>query len=104
MGKQMAKASKYTDEFKRAAVGLLENRGSRTVEQVADDVGVTKGQLYTWRSQLSGSSKKKGFSRNERSASDLEAEVLRLKKELDRVSKERELLKKSIAFFVKENG
>ena len=31
---------KYSEEFKRDAVGLMRNRGERTVAQVADDLGV----------------------------------------------------------------
>jgi|SRR5690606_10541604 len=102
MGIQMAKRQKYSEEFKREAVGLMENRGTRSVDRVADDIGVATSQLYAWRSQF-GTQKGTGVKSNETSQ-DLRAEVVRLKKELERVSKERELLKKSIAFFVKENG
>src|SRR5690606_16486657 len=89
----------YNEEFKREAVRLMESRGSRTVEHVAADLGVGEGQLYKWRQQYGTSSSSRGGP-----PVDLAAESKRLKKELERALKERELLKKSIAFFVKENG
>jgi len=103
MGIQMAKRQKYSEEFKREAVALMENRGARSVEQVADDVGVATSQLYAWRSQF-GKQKPAGKKPDGGSSEELRTENIRLKKELERVTKERELLKKSIAFFVKEDG
>ena len=102
MGIQMAKRQKYNDDFKREAVRLMENRGSKSVDAVADDLGIATSQLYTWRSKFGDTGSAKGS--NDTQAEELRAENLRLKRELERVSKERELLKKSIAFFVKENG
>jgi len=68
---------------------------------VADDLGVAASQLYAWRSKFGGTGSAKGSNEAQEA---LRAENIRLKRELERVSKERELLKKSIAFFVKENG
>jgi|SRR5690606_11895552 len=102
MGVQMSKGRKYSDEFKREAVALMENRGSRSIGQVASDIGVSKSLLYGWRERFKNLAE--GKASNGQSVEDLRAENLHLKKELDRVQKERELLKKSIAFFVKENG
>lgn len=102
MGVQMVKRQKYSDEFKREAVRLMENRGSRSIDQVADDVGVSTSQLYAWREKYGLA--KGPISREAAETNELQAEIVRLKRELERVTKERELLKKSIAFFVKENG
>ena len=104
MGVQMTKGRKHSNEFKRDAVALMENRGDRTIDQVADDLGVSASQLYAWRSRVGRPRKRPTAGKPSASTEELEAEVQRLKKELDRVGKERELLKKSIAFFVKENG
>lgn len=102
MGVQMVKKQKYSDEFKREAVRLMENRGGRSVDQVADDVGVSTSQLYAWRNKYGSGNVTRGSA--EAPSDELKTEILRLKRELERVTKERELLKKSIAFFVKENG
>ena len=37
---------KHTAEFKRDAVRMMRNRGSRTVAQIADDLGVNPNQLH----------------------------------------------------------
>lgn len=96
---KVSNGKKYNEEFKREAVRLMESRGSRTIEQIADDIGVGAGQLYKWRQQYGGVASTKAAV-----VVDLAAENKRLKKELEQALKERELLKKSIAFFVKENG
>ena len=98
----MAKSKNYNMTFKREAIRLMENRGERSVEQVADDIGVHFSQLYKWRKEL-GLDGKSAPAERERAA-ELEAENKRLKRQLEQALKERELLKKSIAFFVKENG
>jgi transposase-like protein len=37
-----AKQKYYTDDFKRDAVRLMENRGKRTILQIADDLGINE--------------------------------------------------------------
>ena len=78
MGIQMVKRQKYDDDFKLEAIRLMENRGSKSVDAVADDLGVATSQLYAWRSKLGGSGGAKGS--NESQAEELRAENLRLKK------------------------
>lgn len=87
----MAKRQKYNDDFKREAVRLMENRGSKSVDRVVDDLGVSTSQLYAWRSKFGGGGGVKGA--NESQSEELQAEVVRLKGELERVTRERELLK-----------
>jgi hypothetical protein len=41
-------------EFKREVVGLMENRGARSAEQVVDDVGVATSQLRACRGTRPG--------------------------------------------------
>ena len=98
----LANRKKHSEEFKREAVRLMETRGERSVEQVADDIGIHASQLYHWRGKY-GQADRAGASEKP-SADELAAENRRLKKTLERTQKERELLKKTIAFFVRENG
>ena len=98
----LANRKTHSEEFKREAVRLMESRGERSVEQVADDLGLHSSQLYKWRGRY-GQTHRAGASQKP-NADELAAENRRLRKELERTQKERELLKKSIAFFVKENG
>jgi transposase-like protein len=46
------KRKKHSEEFKREAVRLLENRGERTVADVAASVGVAENLLHAWKRKL----------------------------------------------------
>lgn len=92
---------KYSREFKLEAVRLVVEQG-RTVGDVAESLGVSRSMLQRWKSQL----KLEGtlaFPGNGRpSAAD--EEVRRLRKELARVTQERDILKKVTAYFAKEQS
>ena len=92
------KKERRTKEFKLEAIRLVEARGERSVAAVADDLGVRPNQLYVWRRELEHELTAK---RNDKGES-LEQENRRLRKELERVKIEREILKKAAAFFAKE--
>jgi transposase len=96
----MAKRKKYTEEFKREAVRLLESRGERTISDVAESIGVGENQLHAWRKQHGAAA---AVARKERGGETPEEELKRLRRELAQTRQERDLLKKSIAFFVKDS-
>jgi len=73
---------RYSDEFKIDAVAQVTERGY-SVKEVAERLGVSTKSLYTWMAQ---------FTKPQRQT-DQEAEVRRLKKELARVTEERDILK-----------
>ena len=95
----MATRKRYTDEFKRRAVGMLKARGHRSVADVADDLGVNAGQLHRWAKQLGEQTPAKEGP----SAEELAAEVKRLRKQVEKLETEKAILKKAAAFFAKEN-
>ncbi|MFY0679754.1 MAG: IS3 family transposase [Thalassovita sp.] len=74
---------RYSDEFKIDAVAQVTER-SYSVMEVAERLGVSTKSLYTWMAQ---------FSKPQRQT-DQEAEVRRFKKELARVTEERDILGK----------
>ena len=82
---------KFTPEFKAEAVALVEASGGNIV-QVAKELGVYDSTLGNWvrqfREQAEGA-----LSGEER------AEIRDLKRELDRVTRERDILAKAVAFF-----
>ena len=82
----------FSDEFKRDAVAQLTERGYRVAE-VSQRLGVSQHSLYAW---------KKTFSKPSGSDGDQAAEIRRLKKELARVTEERDILKKATAYFAKD--
>ena len=47
----MKKRTSYSDEFKRQAVGLLENR-DQSATDLARELGVRQNQLYKWREEI----------------------------------------------------
>ena len=92
------KRNQHTEEFKREAVRLMQSRGERTVGDVARGLGVTSGDLHRWRDKHGGAAQAK-----EAPAETVEQENKRLRKEVERLRLEREILKKAAAFFAKEN-
>jgi transposase len=95
----MGKRKKYTDDFKRDAVRMMRNRGTRTVAEVADDLGVPANHLHRWAKLLDADAVAK---RNEQGET-LEDEVRRLRKENERLRMEKAILKKAAAFFAKDS-
>jgi transposase len=88
----------YTDEFKAGAVRLVLDEG-KTLAEVARDLDLTASALNGWakRARANRSGGKTG------PTSDQLAELATLKKELRVVTQERDILKKAVAFFAKEN-
>eukprot|EP00873_Tetraselmis_striata_P030568 jgi/Tetstr1/450832/TSEL_037868.t1 len=86
----------FSDEFKRNAVAQITELGY-PVAEVSKRLGVSPHSLYAW---------KKKFSKPAGSSdADQAAEIRRLKKELARVTEERDILKKATAYFAKDaNG
>jgi transposase len=94
------KRQRFTKEFKQEAVRLL-RQADKPAAEIALELGVRRNQLYKWRDEI----EKKGgsaFSGPGRKPLDQESEVSRLRRELERVKEERDILKKAAAYFAKE--
>ncbi|PZX09556.1 transposase [Palleronia aestuarii] len=74
-------SSKFSDEFKRDAVAQITERGY-PVREVSDRLGVSPYSLYAW----------KKFAKASSGEAEKDTEIRRLKKELARVSEERDIL------------
>ena len=94
----MAKRKRHTEEFKREAVAAVESRGNRSIEDVARGLGVAPGLMYQWRKKY-GADVRRG-----ENGETLEREVARLRQENLGLRKDRDTLKKSIAFFVRDRS
>ena len=95
MAKTKPKA--YPVEFKESAVKLaIESK--QPVAQTAKELGITKTTLYTWVDKYS-----KPKESTVRTDEHLYDELKKLKKDLARVTRERDLLKKAAAYFAKES-
>lgn len=87
----MGKAN-FSDDFKRDAVLQITERGY-PVAEVSKRLGVSPHSLYAWKKRFAGASN---------SGDDKDSEIRRLKRELARVTEERDILKKATAYFVKD--
>jgi transposase len=95
----MTERREYTQEFKQEAVRLSSSAG-QTVATVARDLGVTPAILYRWRAE-SRQHGEQAFPGHGNLA-EPEAEVHTLRQELERVTRERDILKKALAIFSQE--
>lgn len=92
----------YTAEFKREALRLCEQPGA-SVERIAQELGVSGHSLYKWRRHAQERGEL-AFPGNGKIALTAEQqENVRLKKELERVKQERDILKKAIGLFARES-
>lgn len=86
----------YTAEFKEEAVRLALR--SPSISDVADNLGIPKATLHTW---VKADPSQKDSSKEELLA--LSTEFKALKKELNQVKEEREILKKAAVYFARES-
>lgn len=96
----MGKSRKqYTDEFKLNAVRMMRDRGTRTVAQVADDLGVAPNLLHRWGKKFD----KDAVAKRNAEGETVDQEVRRLRKEVEQLRMEKAILKKAAAFFAKDS-
>jgi transposase len=87
---------RYPKEFRRDAAALVIDQ-QRTVADVARELGVVEQTLGNWVRQ-------ERIDRGERegTTTEMREENARLRREVKRLTTERDLLKRSVAFWVKE--
>jgi transposase len=93
------KRRQYTEEFKREAVGLVTNQGYGVTE-AARHLGIHANRLGKWKRQIERHPPGR-LGRNGHRSSEHE-ELLRLRKEHQRLRMERAILKKAALFFANE--
>ena len=84
--------SNFSEDFKRDAVRQITERGY-PVAEVSQRLGVSQHSLYEW---------KKKFAASNANGNDEAVEIWRLKKEVARVTVERDILKKAAAYFARD--
>lgn len=87
---------KFTADFKREAVRLLE-RGGKPVSQLALELGVARNRLYKWRDAIAtdGDLAFRGSGRR----SPQQQELAQLRRQVARLEQENTILKKATAYF-----
>jgi transposase len=93
--KKQAEATprKYDEAFKREAVRLWRSSG-RSAETTARELGISAFNLYKWGRGGAGT-RAAGALRPPESKEELQAEVVRLQRELARITDQRDILKKA---------
>ena len=95
---RVGRPSKYPPEFRRDAVALVLDE-QRSIADVGRSVGVNEGTLGNWvRLARIERGEREGITANERD------ELLELRDEVVQLRMERDLLKRSMAFWVRESG
>lgn len=93
----MAKRKRFTQEFKQQAVRMMAG-SDRSPADIARELGIHRNQLYKWKEQIgTGSSHANGS--NGRSGG---SEISRLRRELETVREERDVLKKAMLVLARE--
>ena len=85
---------KYDKEFKKNAV-KLSYASSKSVSEVANDLGISPGLLFRWRKLYTPQGEKTQYA-------TLEEEYRALKLENAELKIERDMLKKAAAYFAKQ--
>lgn len=87
----------FSKEFKQKAVELSNVRGN--TQEIARELGVSPELIYRWRAEFR-SSPELAFSGNgNKQLTEEQRELARLKRELDDVKMERDILKKAVSIF-----
>jgi transposase len=95
----MSNRRKHTSEFKREALRLVADQ-QLSVAEVSRRLGVSQTLLYKWKSQFAAQGEQAFPGQGQQTAQ--EAEIARLRREVEQLRMERDILKKATAFFAKE--
>ena len=85
----------FTDEFKREAVRLAQERGN--IEQTARDLGIHANLIHDWKRRLATKADRETAFPGHGNAKD--PELVRLQREYARLKEENEILKKAVGIF-----
>ena len=90
---------RYTREFKLQALDMAETSG-KSVAQIEDELGLAPGTMYRWKRQFQQVGKEAYQGKGKLADSD--QEVRRLRREVEQLREERDILKKAVGIFSQE--
>jgi transposase len=96
IGEVNMSSKRYTEEFKIEAIRQIVDRGY-SIAEVADRLGTTTHSLYVWKKKYGPDSAEHQVK------TESNQEIKRLKKELRRVTGERDILKKAAVYFASQS-
>jgi transposase len=89
----------YSREFKKEAVALITDKGY-SIAEASRNLGVEYSVLRRWKMQLADDPQNAFPGKGRQHPAD--QELRNLKKELERVKEERDILKKALAYFAED--
>ena len=92
----MARRKRFTPEFKQQAVRML-GKSDKSPADIARELGIHRNQLYKWKEKLGN-----GASHTNGNGHSGGSEVSRLRRELEIVKEERDVLKKAMLVLARE--
>ena len=93
------KRASYSREFKLEAVGLITKKGY-SIAEASRNLGIEYSVLRRWKIQLADDPQNAFPGKGKLKAPDEESR--RIKRELERVKEERDILKKALAYFAED--
>lgn len=93
------KRKNYSREFKMEAVGLITEKGY-SIAEASRNLGIDYSVLRRWKNQLTDDSQNAFPGKGMLKGPD--EELRKLKRELGRVTEERNILKKALAYFAED--
>ena len=97
----MTQQRRFTKEFEEEAVRLVQTSGRTQREIAGDDLGIGLSTLVRW---IGRSRDRRAVDPAMAAASDVTAELKRLRRENEILRQERDILKKATAFFAREGS
>jgi transposase len=92
----------YSKEFKLEAIRLFEN-GERPVAEVERELGITKGLLWKWKEELNKQPKKEEAFPGNGKLTDTDARIRQLEREIALLKEDKEILKKVLTMYSKDD-
>ena len=93
------KRKSYSREFKLEAVRLITKKGY-SIAEASRNLGIEYSVLRRWKNQLADDPQNAFPGKGKLKVAD--EELRRLRRELDRVTEERDILKKALAYFAED--
>ena len=93
------KRKSYSREFKLEAVGLITQKGY-SIAEASRNLGIEYSVLRRWKTQLADDPQNAFPGKGKLKAQD--EDLRRVKRELERVKEERDILKKALAYFAED--
>ncbi len=93
------KYKRFTKEFKMDAIRLAET-AEKPVTEVARELGIRVNQIYKWKKEFE--TKADDAFPGQGRQMGVQAEVTKLRREVERLRMENEILKKAAAYFARE--